>query len=201
MVEKNKVETHASVVKRLSNGDLDAYRQLYDLYAKKVYHTARKMKLEHEDAQEIVQDTFLKIWELRGRLNPDLSINAYLLAIVKTFVLKKFRKEANFTAYKKYSSINFSESTSQTETDLIFADLEQFSFELIGNLPAEQQRVFKLRYFEYKDADEIASLLQISKRTVENHLYRATKTLKKQLEEMKILSSFYFVGVYVYLFG
>jgi len=201
MVKKNKVEVHASVVSRLSKGDLEAYRQLYVLFAKKIYHTARKMKLVHEDAEEVVQDTFVKIWELRARLDPELSINAYLLAIVKTLVLKKFRKEANFCAFKNYSLHSLSEVSDQTVTDLIFEDLHQHSKELIGSLPAEQRKVFKLRYFEYKTADEIAAKLQVSKRTVENHLYRATKTIRRQLEEMKIISSLHWVALYIYLFG
>jgi RNA polymerase sigma-70 factor (ECF subfamily) len=68
-----------------------------------------------------------------------------------------------------------------TEESILYEEIKSFSTKAIASLPKGQQEVFSLKFSEQLTADEIAEKLQISKRTVENQLYKATKKLKKQL--------------------
>jgi RNA polymerase sigma-70 factor (ECF subfamily) len=184
----NKGMAEQQLVYRLSQGDEKAFEELYRLFSKKIYHTARQMNLCHEDAEGTVQEVFLKIWKNRTGLDPSLSINAYLITIVRSLVIKKAKKEARFFAYQKYNIPLHPDITNGTEDDLIYADLHQISSEMIHQLPAGQKKVFIMRNIEYLSVDEIAEKLQVSKRTVENQIFRATKNIKAKLLQMKIIS-------------
>ncbi len=176
------------LVYSLSKGDGKAFEELYRLFSKKIYHTARKMNLCHEDAEGVVQDVFLKIWKNRVDLDPSLSINAYLITIVRSLVIKRAKKEARFFAYQQYNIPRYPDITNGTEDDLIYADLHHISSEMVHQLPKGQKQVFIMRNMEYLSIDEIAGKLDLSKRTVENQIFRATKSLKGKLLQMKIIS-------------
>ena len=181
-------DINPDLVIKISQGDEKAFEELYRLFSKKIYYTARRMNLCHEDAEGTVQEVFLKIWKNRASLDPSLSINAYLVTIARSVVIKKAKKEARFFAYQKYNIPLNPNITNETEDGLVYTDLHQVSSEMIHQLPAGQKKVFIMRNFEYLSVDEIAGKLNISKRTVENQIFRATKNLKEKLLQMKIIS-------------
>ncbi len=181
--------TDPQLVVRISQGDEKAFEELYRLFSKKIYHTARKMNLCHEDVEGIVQEVYLKIWKNRADLDPSLSINAYMITIVRSLVIKKAKKEAKFVAFQKYNIPLYPDFTNSTEEDLIYADLHQVSSEMVHQLPNGQRQVFIMRNVEYLSVDEISDKLNLSKRTVENQIFRATKRIKEKLLQMKIISA------------
>ena len=167
-------------VSLLQSGDQRAYENLYSLFAPKILKTCMKMYLCQEDAEEVVQEVFLKVWEKREGLDDTLSFNAYLLAIMRSLIFKRSRKQALATAYQKYNIQFFIKGENSTEETILFEEIKTFSAKAIDALPKGQQEVFSLKYTEHLTSDEIAERLQLSKRTVENQLYKATKKLKKQ---------------------
>lgn len=185
----NRMDVKEGLIHKVIEGDLKAFESLYLLFSKKIYATARKMRLGHEDAEEVVQELFMKIWQNRSNLDPQLSINAYILAIVKSLVIKKFREEGYLTAYKKYNLLHVAGAASKPESGIIFDDLYNHSKDIIDQLPDGQRQIFSLRYFEFLAVDEISKKLNLSKRTVENQLYRASKMVRKKMEEVDIISN------------
>lgn len=185
------------LVSKISQGDESAFAELYQLFSTKIYHTARKMNLGHEEAEEIVQEVFLKIWKYRERLDPDRSINAYMLAIVKSLVIKKVRKEARFFAFQQYQiPIEVEKSISGPDEDLIFTEFHGISLDLIDQLPPAQKEVFKLKHLENQSVEEISKKLNVSRRTVENQIFRSTKSLKEGLKKWEIVTvSIWFLGL------
>ena len=165
----------------LQNGDQKAYDDLYKLFAPKILNTCKKMYLNQQDAEEVVQEVFLKVWIKRADLDNTLSFNAYLLAIMRSLIFKRSRKQALDIAYQKYNIQFLPKVDNSTEESILYEEIKSFSTKAIASLPKGQQEVFSLKFSEHLTADEIAEKLQISKRTVENQLYKATKKLKKQL--------------------
>ena len=165
----------------LQNGDQKAYDDLYKLFAPKILNTCKKMYLNQQDAEEVVQEVFLKVWIKRADLDNTLSFNAYLLAIMRSLIFKRSRKQALDIAYQKYNIQFLQKVDNSTEESILYEEIKSFSTKAIASLPKGQQEVFSLKFSEQLTADEIAEKLQISKRTVENQLYKATKKLKKQL--------------------
>ncbi|SFB46406.1 RNA polymerase sigma-70 factor, ECF subfamily [Algoriphagus aquimarinus] len=147
------------------------------------------MRLTHEEAEEIVQEVFLNIWKNRVKLDPALSVNAYMIAIVRSLVIKKNRKEARFFAFQQYQ-IPLIELVSDhiPDDELIYSEFHSLSMEIIEKLPPVQKQVFKMRHMENKSFEEIAGKLNVSQRTVENQSFRATKWVKKKLALLEIIS-------------
>ncbi|WP_339717644.1 RNA polymerase sigma factor [Cyclobacterium amurskyense] len=165
----------------LQNGDQKAYDDLYKLFTPKILNTCKKMYLNQQDAEEVVQEVFLKVWIKRADLDNTLSFNAYLLAIMRSLIFKRSRKQALDIAYQKYNIQFLQKVDNSTEESILYEEIKSYSTKAIASLPKGQQEVFSLKFSEQLTADEIAEKLQISKRTVENQLYKATKKLKKQL--------------------
>ncbi|GAB3004420.1 RNA polymerase sigma-70 factor [Cyclobacterium sediminis] len=164
----------------LQTGDQKAYNKLYKLFGPKILNTCRKMYLNRQDSEEVVQEVFLKVWEKRATLDSTLSFNAYLLAIMKSRIFKRSKKQALEIAYQKYNIHFLKKSDNSTEEQILFEEIKSFSNRAIATLPKGQKEVISLRFSEQMTSEEIAEKLHISKRTVENQLYKATKKLKKQ---------------------
>lgn len=176
------------LVLQLSEGNEKSFRLLFDFFAPKILNTARKMGLPTEDAEELQQEVFLVIWKNRQQLKPDLSFNAYLLAILKSKMIKKAQRHARKVAYEKYALNTYQIASSQTENELEYAEMEQLSMSFINDLPTTQREVFLMKNSDNMRSGEIAVKLGISKRTVENHIYAATKRIKERLLSEHILT-------------
>lgn len=178
----------SELVSRLRSGDEIAFGKLYEKYASKIYNISRKMGLLHEDAEGVIQEVFMKIWRNRENLDSSLSFNAYIISIVRSMVLKQSRKRARFLAFQHYAITYWPGNTNETEEYVIFSDLDELSSKAIEELPAKQKQVFMMKNFDHLTTEEIAAKLNLSTRTVENQIYRATKSLKEKLIDMKVIT-------------
>ncbi len=188
MVEHIKTEI-PDLVKKLSLGDEGAYIALFEIFTPKIYRTCRKMHLNHEDAEEIVQEVFLRIWHYKTNLDCNLSFNAYVLTIMRSLIFKRTKKRALEVAYKQYNINHIPKICNNTEEELFHKEMLNFSVNAISKLPKGQQEVINLKYLEQLSSDEIATKLQLSKRTVENQIYKATKGLKQHISVNHIVPS------------
>ncbi|MCE7058157.1 sigma-70 family RNA polymerase sigma factor [Algoriphagus sp. AGSA1] len=190
-----------NLVRNLAQGDEFAFKKLFELFFKKTYHISRKMRLSHEEAEEVVQEVFLQIWMHRAKLDPDLSINAYIIAIVKSLVIKKNRKDARFFAFQQYQ-IPLKEpiSAQNPDDEMIYSEFHGISMEIIEKLPPAQKEVFKMKHLENRSYEEIAGLLNVSQRTVENQAFRATNWVKKRLSQLEIVSVSIMFYIYPFFF-
>lgn len=136
------------------------------------------MNLSQEDAQEVCQDVFMKLWESREQLDEEGALNGYIFTMAKNNILKQYRKRAYAIVLEKYWKIHTPNSTPSSEEQLESKQLEEYSNEFIEKLPEKQKEIIKLRINEYLSNEEIALQLKLSKRTVENQVYRALKRLK-----------------------
>ncbi len=181
MVIIKKMVVKDAVILQLQQGSTKALEQLHRIYAAKIYQSCRKFYLEHEDAEEVVQDVFLKIWEVRERINPTKSFQAYLLKITRNIVIKKLQKKVMKVTIDKYIN-NFSYAENSIENYTNFQDTINLVDEIINNLPPQKQRIFLLNRYEDKSIEDIANELGISKRTVESHIYQARTLIKRKID-------------------
>ncbi len=185
------IESQEQVAK-IRKGDARAFEAVYERYADKIYWTARRLHLDHENAQGIVQQVFLSLWENRQKLDENLSLNAYLLTLTKNRVINQHKHQAVILAYAGDYRHCHSPTNQATEDAVLYADLQEKARNFIDQLPARKKQIFLLRHREDLSNDEIARLLRLSKRTVENNLYQAEQAIRHFLGKNKLLEkSFY----------
>lgn len=198
---KRNSNSDVSAVKQLKEGSEAAFDELFRKYSKKMYHVSRKMGLGHEDAEGVVQEIFIKIWKNRGRLDSSLSFNAYLIAILRSIVIRQIQRKAKLTAYMKYSFEHFDEKDTQTEDHLVFSEMMTASSKALDTLPPRQRQVFMMKNLEDLSLDEIAERLSVSKKTVKNQVFRATKAVREKLQDQKIISLFLAAAIHLAFFA
>jgi RNA polymerase sigma-70 factor (ECF subfamily) len=112
-----------------------------------------------------------------------MEIKSYIYKSAVNYIYNFLRKNTIRTRYIE-SEINEGKTYSDiTYEQVIVKDLENSIYSIIDTLPLQQQQVIRLSRIEYLSHEEIAEKLNISLRTVENHIYRALKTIKKRLED------------------
>ena len=170
-------------IRKLKAGNQAAFESIYDCFSQKVYSIAMRFGLSRDDANEVVQDVFIKLWNHRSTLKENLSIKAYLFTITKNTLINRQKKLAYEIAYKKYLEKQDLKSFLDTEDDIFYSDLEQLAETAIDKLPVQQKEIFLLSKKENIPSKEIADKLNLSLRTVENQIYRAAKKIRETLKK------------------
>lgn len=171
------------VLASLKKGDIKAFDVLFKKYSSRLYFFALHFFTSKTDAEEIVQETFVKIWETRERIDENQHFNTYLIAIAKHIIYNHFRHklvERKYSEQVKQSAVDFY----SIEEDIAIKNLRSRMLAGMAQLPPQQREILHLRHKGY-DNDEIARQLKISKRTVETHIGKAFKYLRIQLQDYK----------------
>lgn len=168
----------------IKSDDFDAFERIYKRYAGKLYSFALRLLKNHTESEEIVQDTFLKVWERRSTIDENQVFSTFLLAIAKYRIYNFFRHQA--VRYKYDSTLPKDIELSEDESDEHLEDLKELVGNKIAQLPDRQREVISLKLEGYSN-EEIAATLELSKKTVENHLNRAYGQLRNELGDWKSL--------------
>ena len=175
-------------IQKLILGDEDAFKIIYDLHSEKVYRLAFHYLKDKDWCQEIVQETFIKLWLNREMLDVDGDIWSYLSLISKRLSLNVIRDISRSTSLTSRLLSNIEEVHNTTEENIYANDLEQIAEKLISKLPRQQQLIYKLSRVDGLSHKEIADQLSISPNTVKNHMVQALKTLKANLDFSYLVS-------------
>ena len=171
----------------LKQDDELAYTELYNRYWERMVTFAYVKLQSGADAKEVVQDVFLDIWNRRFNLQMPENLHAYISGSVKykIFTLLAKRKKELSNYQKLQTGLSSSSTEEWLSYDQLRADLEK----AVLQLPEKCRLVFKLSRERGLSTPEIARHLQISPKTVENHLTKALLRLRKAL---KLLFNFLF---------
>lgn len=164
--------------------DKENFNTLFrEMYPRLVGYAFRFTK-EKASAADIVQDSFVKLWQQRNRINIEHSLNAYLFRTVRNLSLNHIRDNAYEQPGLDPSMI---EDMAQGKEAEQVNDMNVRRMKLlkkwIGQLPERQREAFELSRFDGLDHDEIAEVMNVSKRTVNNHIVDALRNIKKYQEE------------------
>ena len=135
-----------------------------------------------QQAEEMVQDVFFKIWEKRDQIEINISLKSYLYSSVRNHCLNHLKHLKVRSRYSDFVMNHESELHSDVEEKLDFSELQEKVHELMQSLPEQCQRIFRMSRFEGKKQREIAEELGISIKTVENQMGRALKVMREGLK-------------------
>lgn len=170
------------LVKKLRKGDVKAFDAVFEKYGNRLFGFVLKYLKSKEEAEELVQDVFLKIWENRKSLKSNTSLKSYLFTITYHNICKSFRKKQLKTKLEEeIESTN--EISRNTEEQTNYDSLLELIERLIDRLPPRQKEVFKIRWTKGYSSREIAKEMNISPGTVDNHISATLKYLRKHISE------------------
>lgn len=178
------------LVIRLKQGDKAAFTALYDQYWRKVHGFVLLYLSSSVEAEEVVQDVFIKLWNIRSFVDEDRNFKGLLFIVTRNIIFNRSRRTFS-DSFFKMTALSAVEDSYEIENEFIATDLKQYIDKLVGELSPRQQEVFRLSRDEQLSYREIAERLNLSERTVERHIYDALKYLKENLELYLIFLSFF----------
>lgn len=181
------IQVDKKVVELLRVGDIEAFEKVFFTFADRLYYFAFRYLRNQHDAEEIVQDVFVKLWENRANLNVQLSFSGYIFTIARNTIFNQNRKKVNEQAYQEYVKVFLDNSTSKTEDDLIYSDIKAIVDKVVEDLPPQRKLIYKMSREKGLSYREIAQELGLSERTIEAHIRLALKTLTKVLDDHFVL--------------
>ena len=174
-------------VERIQRGDKAAFDLVYYAYEARLFAFALKLTHNPDDAKEVVQEVFLKVWERRELLEPQGNFEGFIFTIAKNIVYNKARHRVYEMAYKKYLSHSADPSASVTEEMLEFRELERLIRSACEELPPMRRKVFLLSRMEGFSHNEIAEKLNTSTSNIKNQIYKAMIFLKEHLRTNNVV--------------
>jgi RNA polymerase sigma-70 factor (family 1) len=177
----------------VSQGDKQAFRQVFDLYKTKLYFFVLHIVNNEAASEELVQDIFLRLWVSRQALGGIFNPDSYLFVIARNRSLDYIQQAAREREMKKglTRTMVFGENT--TEEDIYLNESKRLIEAAISKLPQQQARVFRLSKEQGLKRFEIAQALNISENTVKNHLGEAIRFIKKYLQEHGDIAFLFFL--------
>jgi len=171
------------VLETLRQGNESAFEMIFRTYYQPLCRYAYSFLRDKEEAEEVVQAAFIGFWEKQSKLAIETSLKSYLYRMIRNSCLNVIKHEkvkqqhvAHELAVMEVSHESVSQNVQANELEIKIA-------EAMKTLPEQCRIVFQLSRFEELKYQEIADQLQISIKTVENHMGKALKLMRVQLKE------------------
>ncbi|MDD2953243.1 MAG: RNA polymerase sigma-70 factor [Parabacteroides sp.] len=173
------MEKEAELLKALSRGEHKAFDQLFISYYPKLKMFLKGFLPTEAEAEDLAQDVFVKLWNYRERLSQVENINSYLYRMAKntlyTYLEHSFSRDL-IDDMKDASEVLSAESLE----DMLFAkELEELIDRKVEAMPPQRKAVYCMSRKQGLSIEEIAFRMDLSKRTVETHLYKALVDIRK----------------------
>jgi len=168
------------VLARLSKGDKDAFKWLYERYSAKLYINIRSILKDEDAAQEVLQEVFIRLWNYRERIDPHKSFQALLYKTGKNLVYNYLRNRWQGRAVLG-QFVDEMVAYQHVEERLFHKETSAMLDKAIEELPPQRKLVFKLCKLEGKSYGEVSEMLDISISTISDHIVKATRAIKAKL--------------------
>jgi RNA polymerase sigma-19 factor, ECF subfamily len=165
----------------LSKKDEAAFEQVFKSHYKNLHAYAFTMLKDEDEAEEMVQQVFFKLWDRSGYLSFSGPIAAYLYRAVHNESLNFLKHQKVRASHQLHVAYSMKNKTEHGQGKMMRKELENKFREALNELPEQCRTVFQLSRFEDMKYREIADKLDISVKTVENHMGKALKLLRTKL--------------------
>jgi RNA polymerase sigma-70 factor (family 1) len=162
---------------KVTQGDESAFAELYNYYKVPALRFSISLLKDEEEAENMVQDVFLKIWVKRDHIKPDYNFNSYLFTCLRNMAFDHFKKlEKNEFLRKQYVEMMKVAADDEKERRIHLIQTA------IDSLSIKRKQILRLNIEEGKSYQEIAEFLRISKNTVKNQLVKAKQILREKVD-------------------
>jgi len=174
---------HSQIIHQIKRGNQSAFRLLVEQYQAYAFKLSFRIVCNEEDAKDVVQESFIKIWRNISNYNTSTKFTTWMYKIVTNSAIDLYRKNA------RQNSISLDESigtVSEAQQNYINKNQDNKELSILirkmaDGLPEKQRMIFVLRDLQEMDSPEVQEILEISETTVKSNLYHARKTIKEKL--------------------
>lgn len=171
-----------AIAQKIKAGDHEAFKKFYDLHYDALFRFLISKNTSREAAKDLIQKAFIYIWEHRKKIDPQKSLRAYIFQIAYTRMLNHHRDNKKFDSEEAVPD----RQTSLTPEDAARAnDLKQLIDQAIEKMPERRGTVFQLCFMDDFTYKEAAEALEVSPKTIENHMGLALKDMRKYLQNFR----------------
>lgn len=178
--DDGEVMKDSELLQRMKGGDIVAFTALYKKYFGGIYNFCKQLTKSRQDAQDMVQEIFVKFWNSRDKISVETSARGFLFIMARNMLVDAYRSHVNdpvYEDYVAYSNLLCAEEDSHIEYQEFLALLKS----QIDSLPPAQGRVLRLSRIESLSVKEISNRLNISEQTVMNQISQGLKVLRERL--------------------
>lgn len=179
------------IIEHLKNGDEFIYKYVYDQYSRMVYSVCLRMTGNKEEAEDVTQDVFIKLFNSINNFLEDSKLSTWIYRIAVNISINKLRRKKVIN----FLSLDFREDEKgekemavdniTPETNLEKSELQQIVQEAINSLPAKQKTAIILSRYEELSYKEISKVMELGVSAVESLIFRAKENLAKKLIHLK----------------
>ncbi|MCG8578973.1 MAG: RNA polymerase sigma-70 factor [Bacteroidales bacterium] len=175
-------ETEKELIEALEHDETKAFESLYLLYGRKLLVFVSRYFNSQDDAEEIVQEVFVKIWKKRKDLKAHDSLKGYLFTIAYNAIRKRFISIKREQELQKNYALEYMDDSEELVTEDTYADVISQIDKIVGQMPEKRRQVFTLCKKEGLSVSEVATYLNISEKTVKNQMTAAYQTIRERLK-------------------
>ncbi len=179
---KKSDENIARLLLSLKNGERWAFQEIFDTYQKKLYYFVFSITKSDFATGDILQEVFIKVWLKRETIDLSGSFDSFIYTIARNHTYNHLRRVANQESLIKEVWRNLKYYNRQTEDSILLTEYQDIVNDIIENLSVKKRSIFILSKQQGKSNQEIADLLNISSKTVKNHLWKTLQLIRVQLQ-------------------
>lgn len=184
------------IIENLKEGDKKALTLIYNAYWKPLFLSSYNLLKDKELCEEIIQDVFIDLWNNREKIKIKISLISYLYACTRYKVFAQFRKQ-KVIRVELYEDLQKRFQYATPETKIMHKELVNQIDVIVETLPKKCKNVYKLSRYQQLSHKEIAEKLNISTKTVENHIGFALRALKSSLGHLLSIQLLLFIHEYI----
>ncbi|WP_215224164.1 RNA polymerase sigma factor [Echinicola shivajiensis] len=178
MLYTNFLENESAIIEQLINGNEEAFTTVFGIYSSQVYYVALKYLKSDDLSNDVVQDTFLKLWNYRSHIDPKQQIKPLIITFAKRIILNMIRDEKRKILKHVDLLASTSVSSNRTEEEVIFNETNKVYQEAIKSLPEKRKEIFLLKTVHGLSNEEVAEKLDLSINTVKSQYTKGLRTIQ-----------------------
>lgn len=184
------ISMEARLARLALKGDQQAFGEIVGLYQDKLYHMAYRMLGSRQEAEDAVQDAFLRVYRNLDRYDDTMKFSTWIYRIATNLCIDRLRKrkptyslDADTTEHEGLDGYSMIPSDNRTpESEVLLSETQQIVHKAIETLPAKYKSVMVLRYMHDLSLQEIGDVLDMPVTTIKTRVHRGREFLRKKLE-------------------
>jgi RNA polymerase sigma-70 factor (ECF subfamily) len=171
-------EQEKQLLSLVREGDVKAFEKIYNSYAPRLYANISKLVKSTTITEELLQDTFQRVWEHRRHIDTEKCFRAYTSTIARNLVYDYFNKASRQRLLERYLQARGEKLAGEMEHRLEAKESASLFDNAIKQLPPQRKLIYTLCKIEGRSYEDVSKTLGISESTISDHIVKATKSIK-----------------------